>query len=153
MLDIDDIIVDTLKKSSESILQTFDIKPPGSKNQINTSSRSILIGIDKDTPETIGDDFDELRETYAILVNIQKVDYRKAKEQLRAVKKAIMKTLHKDLDEEYSEYMKYEGSDYGYDEDSFIRTIDIRVSFLVDEFYGEDLDEIDDIKVRGDLID
>jgi uncharacterized protein YheU (UPF0270 family) len=151
-MDIDDIIVNTLNESTETILQSFTIKAPG-KNQINTAPRSIIVGIDKDEPETAGNDFDENREIYAMLITIQQVDYKTAKKLLRDVKAAIMRTLHKDLDDIYSEYMKYEGTDYGYDEESNIRTADVRVSCLVEDNYSDDTDEFTDIKLRGDLID
>lgn len=144
------MIVDTLKESTDPALTAFDISAPG-KNQINTSSRSIIVGITSESPEIEGHDFDENREVYSVIATIQQVDYKKAKSILRSLKKAVISFLRKNLDDEYSEYMKHEGTDYGYDDQSFIRSIEIKLSFLVEDEYGEDLDEFNDIKVRGEL--
>lgn len=148
--ELDEAIYNALKSSSEPALQPFKIRLPGSK-QLDPNIRSIMIGNTGNKLETPGEDFDDRRIGYGLLVTIKKVDYLAAMKQLRSVTSAVVKTLRKNLDENYTAFMQIDDILPDYEDDYTIKRAEIQISFLVEEYYSEDPEEINDIQIRGGL--
>ena len=151
-MEIAESIVRTLKKSTRTVLSKYTISTRGPKQLINPK-RDIGVFYDNDKLNMQTFDSDDRFESFMLLITFKKMNYTEAHKEFEQLKHDIFQELYLSETFTYKDVMTVGDIDYSYSESGLLNQAAIQLLFNVEEDYTQQEHMINEVDMRGDIID
>lgn len=149
--EIDEAILNTLSNSTLSTLSTYKTLFIGSpKAEVQTRVIEIAQSGDNLNSQTFDDE--ERLIVYELVIHLKKLKYLESQVALKNVVSDIKTELHSD-DFLFSEFVRVGDIIPIYNDKGVLRTASMQLLFLLDEDYLDEIAEITEVDIRGELSD